>query len=239
MVESHRPEQADHHPELQQTRRPGHPAQTCRTGRRGDRELPTRGDGEMEPRARRITDDQPGIGGLAGHRVRPDRAVRHPPRVRHPRRGHVRAGPPDRATGRTADAAAVRAGRRGRRPDRRLRGHARPLPPGRPPRPRPGHRPVPARTAGRHPRTRAQRLRPARAHRRAAREPVQQQRPPQYLPHHRRPLGGHLGQHHVRRAACHAPRRKTGHRRTTLVPAGRGTGHTLRHHRRPGRPMDR
>ena len=57
--------------------------------------------------------------------------VRQPASVRHARRGDERPGPPDRRGERPADVAAVRAGRRRRRADRRLRGDAGAVPPGR------------------------------------------------------------------------------------------------------------
>ena len=66
------------------------------------------------------------------------------------------------------------------------------------------------------------RLRPARHHLRAARQPVAEQRPAQRLPHPRRPLGGHLGQRHVDRGAGHAPGRARRPGREAVVLLGRG-----------------
>ena len=105
--------------------------------------------------------------------------------------------------------------------DRRLRGDAGAVPPRRGQGRRPGHRPVAAGTAGGHPRPRAQRLRPARAGLRPARQPVEQQRPPQRLPDQRRPVGGDLGECHLGGRTGDEPGRPAGHRRAVLVPRGR------------------
>ena len=161
---------------------------------------------------------QPGLVVLRVTGFGQDRAVREAARVRHPGRGDERASPtrPGRRTDR----------RRCRRSGSPTGSPAstgayavmtRALPPGRRRRRRagPGHRPVAAGTAGRHPRPGPERLRPARDHRRPARQPVAQQRPAQRLPHQRRPLGRDLGQRHLGRRAGHAPGRPRRPRRAS------------------------
>ena len=128
-------------------------------------------------------------------------------RVRHPRRGDERVRPPDRQPDGPptlppfglADGVAGIAGAYAVLTalyHRDLRGGA-----------GPGHRPVAAGAAARHPRPRPDRLRPTRHHRRPPRQPLAQQRPAQHLPHQRRPLGGDLGQRHLGRRTGHAPGR--------------------------------
>ena len=153
-------------------------------------------------------------------------------RLRHARRGDERLRAPDRPAGRPANAAAVRAGRR----RRRLTGafavmlalYHRDVQRRR----RPGHRPLAARAAARHPRARPQRVRPARHRARAARQPFAEQRPAQHLPDPRRPLGGDLRQRDLGRRAGHAARRPTRHRRGALVRLRA----RARPHGRPARP---
>ena len=69
----------------------------------------------------RAARDQPRPGDRPGHRLRADRPVRRPARLRHARRGDERLRRHHRRAGRPAHAAAVRARRRHRRAGHRVR----------------------------------------------------------------------------------------------------------------------
>ena len=96
VVEGDRTQQEHHHVELEQARRTRDPAPARRRGRRGDRKLSARRDGELGPRAGEVAADQPRSGHAARHRIRTDRPVRPAARLRHSGRGHERSGPSDR-----------------------------------------------------------------------------------------------------------------------------------------------
>ena len=207
VVEGDRAQQARGHPEPRAPGGAGAAARARRRRGRDRRELPAGRHGEVGARAGHAARHQPAAGDAARHRVRPGRAVQGTARLRHADGGDERVRPPDRAGGRAAHAAAVRARRRCGRHRGRLRRADRALPP-RPARGvRAGDRPGPAGAAAGHPRPRPDRLRPARDHRGPPRQPVAEQRPAQRLRHPRRPLGRDLGQRDVDRGAGDAPGR--------------------------------
>ena len=161
VVEGDLPQQAHGRPRPRPSRRRRGVPPARRHRRRGRGELPARHAGALGARARRAAGGQPGLGARADHRLRPDRSVRRPGRVRHAGRGDERLRPPHRAGRRPADPAGVRPGRldlrdRGVVGDRRWRCCA-----PRPHRPRPGDRPQPARADHDRGRPRPDRLRPA------------------------------------------------------------------------------
>ena len=147
--------------------------------------------------------------------------------VRHARRGDDRLRAPDRPAGRPADAAAVRAGRRRRRPGRGDRGDDS----------RCYHR---DRNGGRGQVIDLSLFEPLLTILGpgpsvydqlgvvpgAARQPLAQQRPAQHLPDPRRPLGRRLHQRHLGRRAGAAARRAPRHRRAAVVPIRAESGST-------------
>ena len=183
----------------------------------------------------------PGLVIAAGHRLRPDRPVRRPGRLRHAGRGDERLRAPHRAGRRSADAAGVRP----RRLDRRHRGLVRGVHGAARPREGPGRASgqvidlnllEPIMTAvGPGP----DRLPADRRGRDPARQPVDQQRAAQRLRDLRRPLGRDLDQRPEHRRAGHAPGRPPrGHRRA-VVRRRLDPGRARRRARRDGRRLDR
>ena len=182
VVEGDRPQQGGDDAGRPHARGPRDHAEAGRRRRRDDRELPARRAGGLGPGPGRAARGEPAAGAVAHHGLRAGRALRAAARVRLARRGDDRVRAPDRAAGRAADAAAVRARRRRRGGDRGVRGDDRAARP----RPRrrsgPGDRPVAVRAAAGPHGPDAQRARPARCRARAAGQPLAQQRAPQHLP---------------------------------------------------------
>src|SRR5581483_1688836 len=97
--------------------------------RRPHRELPARHDGALGSRLGRAVGHQPPPRDGPGDGLRPDRPVLRPARLRHAGRVDERIRPPQRLSGRAADAPAPGAGRRRGGLCRRLLHPGRPAPP--------------------------------------------------------------------------------------------------------------
>ena len=196
-------------------------------GRRVHRELPHRHAGAVGARVGRPARDQPEARHGPHDRLRADRPVRHAAGLRDARGVDDGLRPHQRLPGRPAHAAALRARRRRRGDDRRLRRDDGALVARHAGRHRAGHRPLDLRAAVLDPRPARDRL-PAARHRAGAHgQPGAVHRAAQRLSGEGRQVARRLGERPVDRRARHDARRPPRAHRGAVV---------RRSHRPPGAP---